>query len=422
MLAVRDFLLRFWLLIFLVLGFVGGRLWVGWRTGSGEKRAVAGEKLLPGGRGTDRGKVAESARKIGSDCGNWGIFRGDRALSGVAEDARLPDRPQLYWHADFSSPVCGAPVIGGGLVFVGSCDGMVRALYTRNGKTRWSVRVGAELTASPLYFGGRVFIGTAEGRALAFDGASGKILWRQELGGQIFGSANAFHDAAGDWVIFSSFQGVVVCLNAVSGKERWRYTKSGPVNGTVAITAGTGVFGSCDGRLYFLRLADGILIRSVVAGSYLGGSPAIADGRVWAGAFGRGLLEVDLSSGKLLQRFLGQEGDTFMACPALGKDRIVVAITSEGVVSALRPGVDAMQVVWRFSVGGATRAAPVICGNSVVQGGGDGRLYVLSLRDGRVIWRYDLGGEISGSPAIGQHLLVTAAGAAGVYAFVLASP
>jgi outer membrane protein assembly factor BamB len=42
----------------------------------------------------------------------------------------------------------------------------------------------------------------------------------------------------------------------------------------------------------------------------------------------------------------------------------------------------------------------VIVGDRVVFGSGDGRLYVVSLADGKQLWSYDVGRGVASSPAV----------------------
>jgi len=56
--------------------------------------------------------------------------------------------------------------------------------------------------------------------------------------------------------------------------------------------------------------------------------------------------------------------------------------------------------IWTTSTRGAIDSSPVICGDKVVVGSDDGRLYLLRLADGRKLWSYLIGEAISGSPAV----------------------
>ncbi len=48
----------------------------------------------------------------------------------------------------------------------------------------------------------------------------------------------------------------------------------------------------------------------------------------------------------------------------------------------------------------------VICGDKVVVGSSDGRLYMIRLSDGRKIWSYEIGSAIVSSPAVVKNRLI----------------
>jgi eukaryotic-like serine/threonine-protein kinase len=52
-----------------------------------------------------------------------------------------------------------------------------------------------------------------------------------------------------------------------------------------------------------------------------------------------------------------------------------------------------------------------------VAGSEDGRLYLLSLADGKLIWSYELGKPVTASPAIADGWVVIGAEDGNVYAF-----
>ena len=62
-------------------------------------------------------------------------------------------------------------------------------------------------------------------------------------------------------------------------------------------------------------------------------------------------------------------------------------------------------------------SSPVVVGDKVVFGSGDGRLYLVSLATGERIWSYDLGKELNASPAVADGLVVIGCEDGMVYAF-----
>ena len=76
-------------------------------------------------------------------CGaDWPMFRGNPALSGVAQ-TQLPEKPSLLWSHKTDGPVKSSAAIVGGRVFVGSDDGQVYALDLAEGKRLWAFKTGA---------------------------------------------------------------------------------------------------------------------------------------------------------------------------------------------------------------------------------------------------------------------------------------
>lgn len=61
---------------------------------------------------------------------------------------------------------------------------------------------------------------------------------------------------------------------------------------------------------------------------------------------------------------------------------------------------------WRVRTGGPVRATPAVTFERVYVGSGDGFLYALDRRNGRVIWRTDAGSPVHGSPAVTQGRII----------------
>jgi len=59
----------------------------------------------------------------------------------------------------------------------------------------------------------------------------------------------------------------------------------------------------------------------------------------------------------------------------------------------------------------------VICGDKVVVGSEDGRLYIIRLSDGTGAWSYEIGQPITSSPAVARGMVVVGCDDGYVYAF-----
>ena len=93
--------------------------------------------------------------------------------------------------------------------------------------------------------------------------------------------------------------------------------------------------------------------------------------------------------------------------------RIDKAKEFPGVVAVLL----AKDVPGRNGFGVVVPDQPVICGDKVVVGSDDGRLYVVSLDKGKELWSYEVGQPIESSPAVARAKVVIGAGDGKVYCF-----
>ena len=58
-----------------------------------------------------------------------------------------------------------------------------------------------------------------------------------------------------------------------------------------------------------------------------------------------------------------------------------------------------------------------MCGDKVVVGSDDGRLYMVSLAEGKELWSYEIGRPIESSPAIAYGRVIVGADDGTVYCF-----
>jgi len=80
-------------------------------------------------------------------------------------------------------------------------------------------------------------------------------------------------------------------------------------------------------------------------------------------------------------------------------------------------GRDDGKVVWTFATLGEVDSSPVICGDKVIVGSEDGRLYMIRLWDGTEVWSYEIGQAVTSSPAVVEGMVVVGSDDGYVYAF-----
>jgi outer membrane protein assembly factor BamB len=72
---------------------------------------------------------------------------------------------------------------------------------------------------------------------------------------------------------------------------------------------------------------------------------------------------------------------------------------------------------WAYEAGAEVDSSPVIAGDAVLFGTGDGRLVMLALDSGRERWSYEIGEPVGSSPAVASGMVVVGCDDGAVYAF-----
>lgn len=120
----------------------------------------------------DAGLLLKLARGDGAE-----IWRVDLGGAGVRT---LPSPSAPEW--DF---VSAAPVVDGGIVYVGSATGVLHALDAATGATRWTFRSGGKIRAAAALGGDRVYFGSMDRFVYALDRADGRLAWKFDTGGPV---------------------------------------------------------------------------------------------------------------------------------------------------------------------------------------------------------------------------------------------
>jgi eukaryotic-like serine/threonine-protein kinase len=81
-----------------------------------------------------------------------------------------------------------------------------------------------------------------------------------------------------------------------------------------------------------------------------------------------------------------------------------------GVYTSTGGGGNLAGMQWRFPTGGEVNGSPVITGNTVYAGSGDGKLYAIDLERGTERWSFDAGSPIASSPAVADGVVFLATG------------
>jgi outer membrane protein assembly factor BamB len=301
---------------------------------------------------------------------------GERRFAAKHIHGMLPESEPMPDPFDF---YLSSPAVSNGVVYFGSGDGNVYALNASTGALRWKFQTGDVVHASPALAEGLLFIGSWDTYFYALDAATGAERWRFKTGDD-----PAIHNQTGiqssgavanGVVYFGCRDSKLYALDALTGEKKWVADNKGSwVIGSPAIkdgkvyfsTADTGLFHGVDARtgaeLFVLRFQWPMFSSIAIAGNiaYLGSH----EGK---------LLAIDVAAHKSAWTF--QTDASRENGPALtnanGQPNYPAAMTST-FYDDIVAGVQRM-----FSVG-AILSSPVVVDDTIYVGSADGYLYAIS--------------------------------------------
>lgn len=186
----------------------------------------------------------------------------------------------LVWSYAAGSYVTSAPAVANGVVFAGSQDGYLYALDARKGTLRWRAFVNVIFTSSPAVAEGVVFIPDYYGTFYALDANTGANLWSFQTSQYLYSSPLVSNGL----VYLLSDETNLYALDASTGDVVWKYPLGGKSGNVLSLALANNVLYLGYNALYALEPQTGRLLwKSPQLGF---GSPAVADGVVYASSFG----------------------------------------------------------------------------------------------------------------------------------------
>ena len=170
-----------------------------------------------------------------------------------------------------------SPVVVDGTAFFGSHDGRLFAVRADNGQIRWAYQTGGRINASPSVFGGRVCVTTYAGSFVCLDRRTGEEEWTTYLKRDAFRYESFYASASSDGARLYSLSraGTVYALDASSGRVVWRAGVGGLGYTTPAVAEGRVFAGGFDGRMRAFRATSGEELWSTEVNGRLLGAPAV---------------------------------------------------------------------------------------------------------------------------------------------------
>lgn len=130
------------------------------------------------------------------------------------------------------------PVTGGGRLYVGHSDGVLRAISEANGQLVWSVSLGGEILNTAAYdpSSASVYVGSTNGRLYRVNSANGQKINEFNVGGEIYMAPLL----AGNAVYIGSSTGIFYALDKITLQPIWQYNAGASLIGSPAYSASHG--------------------------------------------------------------------------------------------------------------------------------------------------------------------------------------
>lgn len=368
------------------------------------------------------GAVVSTAAMIDGTPGA-AMFRGGPDHLGVYAAQSNPTLGATVWKFKTAGRVVSTPLAVGDAVYVGSTDGALYSLNSRDGTLRWKFSTRGPVTSSPAHSGGLVFAGSVDGKFYAIDAATGKEKWSFTTLGERRFTAPGIHGAiprtermpdpfdvflsspviSGSTVFFGSGDTHVYALDAATGALKWKFKTGDVVHASPAIAGGVVFIGSWDRNMYALDASSGKELWRFQTGNDttiynqvgIASSAAVSGGTVFFGCRDGHFYALDASTGAEKWKHDNKTG-WVIASPAV-KNGIVYFPTSDGTRFK---AIDAVTGELKYSVENkaVSFSSPAIVNDVVYFGSSDGWLHGLDLRTGAVKARFQTDGSKEFSP------------------------
>ncbi|MFW5758117.1 MAG: PQQ-binding-like beta-propeller repeat protein, partial [Bacteroidota bacterium] len=134
---------------------------------------------------------------------------------------------KLVWETQLNGPLFSTPVDYNGLIILGDTKGILWALDASSGKQSWSVRTEGPVLSTPLIHDGHVFTGSGSNAFLKIDANTGDIIWSfEEVNGLMQAKAAVYEN----YIVFTSWDTHVYCLDNKTGALLWKWNNDRPVS------------------------------------------------------------------------------------------------------------------------------------------------------------------------------------------------
>ena len=302
---------------------------------------------------------------------------------GLSPEVPSEQDESRLWSFATDGWVSAAPAIADGVVYVGSDDHRVYALYAATGTELWRFTTGDVVKSTPTVSDGVVYVGSNDHRLYALDAATGGELWSHDTGAWVQSSPTVK-----DGVVYSSAlvdgEPRVVALDASSGAPSWTAQQPHAFDPDFAPTVAGGkvyVPGAEYGVFHALDAADGGIAWTASVGSYVKTRPTMLDGVVYLTVVNEAYALAE-STGEAIWSY-GTGRYPARDFPALVVDGVYY-LSPDEVLNALRA--DTGETLWTYQANAHISTAPVVADGMVFAATEDWEIFAVDASTGAELW------------------------------------
>ena len=191
-----------------------------------------------------------------------------------AVNAEYPNVERV-WHKALKGGVYSTPVTDGKSLYIGDDVGVIYALDTKTGKTRWTFDTGMRIVGSPAVSEGVVVFGSANYTIYGLHAKTGKKLWHITTNQAVMGAATIHEGIA----YIGGGDGRMFAIDIHTGKVKWSFDQLTNYVLTRPLVYNDKLYFGCwDTHFYALNLSDGSLAWKWNNGK---GNPKLSPASVW---------------------------------------------------------------------------------------------------------------------------------------------
>jgi len=339
--------------------------------------------------------------------GNWQNYGGDLQHSGYSESPPIP--LELRWKYQAGNSEISAPIIDGGILFVGSDNNDLYAIDSVKGELKWRYPTQGKVY-TPAVKNGIVFAASFDNNIYALD-YDGNPKWQSNLGSSTASPPIVYNNN-----LYGGSDRDIYAIYIINGSINWRYTTNGVIESSPAISQGIVFTGSNDNNIYALDAVNKNLRWKYTAGGSIKSSPAVINGIVFAGANDNYVYAIDSNSGVL--KWQEKTNDIVKSTPAVFQNVVYIG-SNDNTIYALNK--DNGGIIWNFKTNGWVDSQPIVTRDIVYVGSNEGNIYAVDREKGILISSYEIGSGVI-SLAISDNMLYATSKDGYVYAFGKEAP